>query len=110
MAAQSQIFYETLQNAAASGNGSAVYCGSAAHIVVYANWSAGGSGGVLSIEEAPTDDYAGTWSVLATVTQAGASQIDAVHFSGSYRAVRARLTTPVAGGTVTVTIQGSAGS
>lgn len=107
MAGQTQVFYETLQNAAASGSGTAVMCGAAQHLAVFAVWSSGGSGGVLSIEEAATDDYAGTWSVITTVTQAGASQADVVHLTGSFRAIRARLSTGVTGGTVTVTIKGS---
>jgi hypothetical protein len=109
MAGQNQIFETTMQSAAASGSGTAVYCGSAEHIAIFIEWSAGGSGGVLSIEEARTSSYAGTWSVLATITQAGASQTDVVHMTGAFKAVRARLSTGVTGGTVTVVCQGSSG-
>lgn len=101
-------FDVTLQSAAASGNGTAYEVnGIVEDLVIYAVWSAGGSGGVLSIEEATTDDYAGTWSVITTVTQAGASQTDAVHLSGAFKAIRARLSTGVTGGTVTVTMFGA---
>lgn len=102
------VFEVKLQDAAsATGNGTAYNVdGVAENLVFMFDWSAGGSLGVVSIEEAPDKAYAGTWSVITTVTQAGASQIDVVHVQGAFRAVRARITTGVTGGTVTVTLEG----
>lgn len=106
MAARQLIFTKTLQSAAASGNGTGQFVGNAETLQITATWSAGGSGGVLSIEEADDDDYAGTWSVITTVTQAGASEQDVVHIEGGVRAIRARLSTGVTAGTVGVVVRG----
>ncbi len=69
------------------------------------------SSGVLTIEEAyypiPTTPYSGTWSTLTTVNASdvtgGKQQI--VHLTGSFWAVRARIST-VIGGTGTLTVVG----
>ena len=107
MANQKVYVEQTLQNAAASGNGTAIFCGAAEDIVILAKWSTGGSLGVLSVEEADDIAYAGTWSVITTITQVAASSTDALHLSGLFRALRARLATAVTGGTVTVLFFGS---
>lgn len=107
--ARQLVFTKTLQSAAASGNGTGQFVGNAEVLNIAIVWSAGGSAGVLSIEEADDDTYAGTWSVITTVTQAAASSEDFVHISGGVRAIRARLTTGVTSGTVTVTVRGYSG-
>jgi hypothetical protein len=58
---------KVIQTAASTGNGS-VYtsAGRYEHLTIVIDFSAGGSGGVLSIEEAATSAYAGTWSVVTT--------------------------------------------
>ncbi len=61
------------------------------------------SGGAVVIEEAPTEDYAGTWSTItATVTPAdvsGTAVTKATHVTAAcYGWVRARLSTQVSGG------------
>lgn len=102
-----QIFEAVLQDGASTGNGTAYQTnGRATQLVVYAEWSSGGSGGVLSIEEAPRSDYAGTWAVVGTITQGAASSVDAYHLEGAYGAIRARFTTNVTGGTATVSLLG----
>ena len=109
MRARQLIFTKTLQDAAASGSGTGQFVGNAETIQITAKWSAGSSLGVLSIEEADDDDYTGTWSVITTVTQSAASSEDVVHITGAVRAVRARLSTGVTGGTVTVVVRGYSG-
>lgn len=71
--------------------------------VFYAEWSTGVSAGVVEIEEAPYAEYSGTWVGVATLTySAGSPIIQVSHKSGCYMALRARISTAVAGGTVTV--------
>lgn len=69
-------------------------------------WSAGVSAGVVSIEAAPSADYAGTWSVLAVVVTSAGSSVDTVVLPGSYYAIRHRISTAVIGGTVTTKVLG----
>lgn len=58
------------------------------------------SGGTISIEEADTVDYAGTWSVITTVTASGLTggAIQVVHIDGLIRALRARISAEITGG------------
>ena len=95
-----------LQSAVTSGNGAVVMvpitCNKLDFFVVGAGTI---SGGALSIEEAYDPDYTGTWSVIQaiTLTSITAGAIVVVHVEGTFRAVRARVSTPVTGGgTVTV--------
>jgi hypothetical protein len=69
---------------------------------VYVLFGASVSAGVLVIETAPTDDYAGTWAVLATINWSAASKCHYTAVTGAMGAVRVRITTTVVGGTVTV--------
>lgn len=69
-------------------------------LVIYVVFGAGVSAGVVKIEAAHAADYAGTWAVLATVTYAAASAVQEVAISGPHLAVRARVTTTIADGTV----------
>jgi PKD repeat protein len=96
---------KVIQTAASTGNGS-VYssAGRYEHLTIVIDFSAGGSGGVLSIEEAATSAYAGTWSVVTTVTQTAASAQTAVHVDGVFTNLRARFTSNISGGTATVTV------
>lgn len=68
----------------------------------YVSWSAGVTAGAVTIETADDKDYQGTWAELGTVTAPPASRQDVLHFSGVLIAVRARISTAVTGGTVTV--------
>lgn len=68
----------------------------------YVVWSAGSSAGVVTIESAHDATYTGTWASLATVTFAAASKVDIAQITGIHRALRARISTTVTGGTVIV--------
>jgi hypothetical protein len=61
----------------------------------------------VEIEAASAPDYSGTWANLGTITYAAGSP-HAVTFvtSGPYKALRHRISTAVAGGTVTTWIDG----
>jgi hypothetical protein len=79
-------------------------CNMAVHTIA---WGASVSAGVVEIEAAPSHDYSGTWANLGTITYASGSP-HAVTFTtqGPYKALRHRISTAVAGGTVTTYISG----
>lgn len=92
---------ETLQSAATSGNGNALAVSASFRNHVFQFTSSGTtSGGVITIEEAPTADFAGTWSSLTTVNASdftgGATK--EVHVEGILSAVRARISSNITGG------------
>ncbi len=69
------------------------------------------SGGVITIEEAPTVDTPGTWAPITTVNavDASAGVVKAVHLTvGAYSWIRLRVSTPLTGaGTLaTATVEG----
>lgn len=69
--------------------------------------SAGVSAGVVEIEWADSFDYAGTWKQIDAITLTTASIVDgsSVDFIGGF--VRARISTAISGGTVTVKLRRS---
>ena len=69
---------------------------------IYVVWSAGVTAGVVEIEDAHREDYTGTWSTMGTVTFATADKVDRMNYTGTHMAVRARISTAVSGGTVSV--------
>lgn len=76
----------------------------------YAAWGTGVSAGVITIETAPYAEYTGTWSPIpsGTITFAGtAPNAGHLSFTGAYLALRARISTAVSDGTVTVTYIGN---
>lgn len=94
---------KTLQDAQTTGNGTEVDAGgNAIEHIFYIIGSAGVSAGAVQIETAHTKGYAGTWAAIGTPTTIVASSVLAVRVSGVYRALRARISTNVTGGTVTV--------
>jgi hypothetical protein len=60
----------------------------------------------VSVETARTPGYTGTWAIVQAVPWSAASKVDVVHITTSVGAVRARISTTVTGGTVTVTWMG----
>lgn len=75
---------------------------SAIDLGVYIEWSAGTSAGQLVVEEAWDSSYTGAWSTIGTVNWSAASSTDVYHQTGSFRALRVRVNTAIAGGTITV--------
>jgi hypothetical protein len=72
----------------------------------YIEGSAGVASGVVEIEEASHDAFAGTWESVAQVTVL-ANECVVVRKSGAGLAFRARISTAIGSGTVTVTYIGS---
>ena len=68
----------------------------------YIAFGAGTSAGAVVIETAATPDYTGTWANLSTITWSAASKTHHVAITGVFRALRARISTAIVGGTVTV--------
>jgi hypothetical protein len=70
----------------------------------YINVAVAGTGtissGVITIEEAATPDYAGTWSAISTVsgTTVTGGAVAVSRITGYVRAIRARVSTAIAGG------------
>ena len=73
----------------------------------YATFGAATSAGVVTIEGAPTADYTGTWASLGTLTWSAADKVEVLRIEGVHLAVRARISTAIVGGTVTVDIVGN---
>jgi len=73
----------------------------AAYTTVYIVGSAGIASGAVTVEAAHASDYAGTWAPLAVVTAVASSVVTATT-AGAYRYIRARISTTIGSGTVTV--------
>jgi hypothetical protein len=68
---------------------------------VYVNWGTGVTSGAVTVESAMDLNYSGTWGQLAVVTFAGtAPKADIVQITGIAGALRSRISTVLAGGTV----------
>jgi hypothetical protein len=65
------------------------------------------AGGAVVIEAAHTPDFAGTWAVLSTVTFAAANKCHHVAITGVFRTLRARISSAITGGTVSVYLTGN---
>lgn len=83
-------------------------CAQLTESAFYVRFQSSSSSGVVKIETADSEDYAGTWAVLATVTWAADATVQYVALTGALRAVRARISTAIGGGgTVTVRMVGN---
>src|SRR3990172_6687260 len=101
---QAPIFHDQqLQAAATTGNGAAIdLAGISREGAIYIVWSAGTSAGAVTLETAHAAAYAGTWDALLTMAWSSASKVDIIQFSGCYKALRARISTDIVGGTLDV--------
>lgn len=92
-----------LQDAATTGNGVAKqFKGQPREIKIYIEGSSGVGAGAVQLEEAASDDYAGTWAAIGSPVTVTADTVKTVALTAAVRAVRARISTNVTGGTVTV--------
>ena len=73
----------------------------------YTVFSPGVTAGVVQLEGAHRDDFTGTWANLATITFATADTAHRTNFTGCHMCLRARISTAVAGGTVSVVFVGN---
>jgi hypothetical protein len=83
--------------------------GEPSNVTIYIKNSAGVSAGAVSIEEADSTGYTGTWSVISSVTCDTPSVTNAVHLVGTYKALRTRISTAITGGTISTHIAASEG-
>lgn len=68
---------------------------------IYISWGTGTVSGVVTVESARGNTYTGTWATLATVTFSGtAPKQDIVQITGIHENIRCRISTVLAGGTV----------
>jgi hypothetical protein len=95
-------FDKRLQVNAVSGNGEAVELGGVRVFTAYIVGGAGVSAGAVQLEHAHSKDFTGTWATLGAATTVVANTVSAVVTQGTVKAVRARISTPIVGGTVTV--------
>ena len=98
----------TVQNAATTGNGLALAIPSMIKKhTFYIEGSAGVTAGAVQVEASNDPDYTGTWDAQGPPVLVTASTQDTVGCDGVSLALRARISTPIVGGTVTVTYFGA---
>ena len=100
-----------VQQAATSGTGGVLpIAGQCTNLTFVFQGTGAITAGAVTLEEAYYDlsgpVYSGTWSTLTVVPYTSFNAVDQViyHFPGSFWAVRARISTPIVGGSVTVTV------
>lgn len=71
-------------------------------LAFYVHFGTGTSAGQVVVECAHSIDFTGTWANLATVNWAAANRVHNVAITGTHLAVRVRISTEIAGGTVDV--------
>jgi hypothetical protein len=74
---------------------------------IYVEFSSPAAAGTVLIETASSESYAGTWAVLATVNWAAGDKCHFVALTGCYRVIRARISSAITSGTVTVRAVGN---
>lgn len=91
-----------LQDAQTTGNGTPLDVrNSGPEMGFYLIWSAGVNAGVVTIETADTSAYSGTWFPISVANFLDGST-GYVGIEGVFHYIRARISTNVTGGTVTV--------
>lgn len=97
--AQKLLSAKSTLNAAALVGSS--YMGQCRETAIYVDWGTGVASGAVQIETAVDDNYTGTWAPLQLVTFAAAApKQDVVQITGVHWAIRTRISTVLAGGTV----------
>ncbi len=100
-------FTETLLNAVSTGTGSVSLNANHGELTVFVEWGASTTAGVVEIEEAYATTYGDTWATVATITWSAADVVAIRHLpTGSYRAIRTRVSTTIVGGTINARISG----
>ncbi len=65
----------------------------------YVTFSHTSDSGVITIETAPTNDYAGTWAPIGTMTWAAIDTCKYTSVTGAFGAIRCRISTVMTTGT-----------
>ena len=95
-----------LQDAATTGDGDVLHVnGKTKEVSVYVDWGAGVGAGQVIVESASSPSYAGTWAPIATLNYLVNAE-HLVQITGYLIALRARISSDITGGTVTVTAGG----
>lgn len=103
MAAESR---HILQNAATTGNGTAVDTRQNGSEHTFYIAAAGTiTAGAIQIETARSDDYTGTWAALGSAVTLTTNTTAIVQITGCLLAVRARVSTNLTGTTPSVTVE-----
>jgi hypothetical protein len=111
--AQTTMPLFTSLSAVTTGTGTAVSCTNAIQVGWSVIWSSGVTGGEVTIEAANSATYAGTWAVIDVQNFTAAPAANSIMlgtYPGPFQFVRARVTSTVTDGTVTVTISRINGS
>lgn len=66
---------------------------------LYVTFDHTSAAGVITLETAPSADYAGTWASIGTVTWAAIDKAHYVSVTGTFKSVRARISSAVTSGT-----------
>lgn len=91
---------------AASGTSEGVDVAGCSNLAFYVVGGAGVSAGAVTLEESHDKDFAGTWTPIGTAVTVIIGVAAPVKVNATAKAVRARITTPVTGGTATVYLVG----
>ena len=83
----------------ASGTSPAVDVAGCANLTFYVVGGAGVSAGAVTIEESHDPNYAGAWTPIGAAVTVIVGVAAPSRFAGTAKAVRARITTPLTGGT-----------
>ena len=113
VAAQTTMSPVTSLSAVTTGTGTAVSCTNAIQVGWSVIWSSGVTGGTVVIEAANSATYSGTWAQIDSQDFSAAPSANSVitgTYPGPFQFVRARVTSTVTDGTVTVTISRINGS
>lgn len=103
---QTKVLIDDLTTGAAVVGGMASQC---VYHTFYVVGAADITSGAVVIETAPGDNHPGTWEAVGTEITAVAGEVVVAQAVGAYMALRARISTEIAGGAapgVTVTYAG----
>ena len=95
----------TAQNAAGTLNDADM--AEATEVAFYVVFDHTSAAGVVLIEGAHSTSYTGTWAALATVTWAAIDKVHYVAITGAHKCIRARISSAVTSGTVSVYMVGN---
>lgn len=100
---------QNLLSAVTTGTSAVMAVPSGLHyLTAFITGSSGVSAGKVKIEGAPSADYAGTWALIGSEITVGDDTTQTALTEGTYYPfVRARVSTDVVGGTVSVDVVGN---
>lgn len=96
-----------LIDASALNAAGAVELNGVQRFTAYIIGGAGVASGAVQLEHCHDVNYTGTWAALGAPVSVVANTVNAVQVDGTAKAVRARISTVLAGGTVTVLLIGN---